>query len=46
MTKKLYNAPAVEQEEVVLEEGIAVSPASEIMLLDPEAWEEGNTNWW
>lgn len=47
MTKKLYNAPAIVQEEVVLEQGIAVSTeATEMTLIQPEEWEEGNTNWW
>lgn len=48
--KKTYITPAIEQEEVVVEAGIAVSA---IYLFDtihgdntPEDWEEGNTDWW
>lgn len=48
--KKTYITPAIEQEEVVVEAGIAVSS---IYLFDsiqgdktPEDWEEGNTDWW
>ena len=48
MTKKHYNAPAIEQEEVMLEAGIAVSTiiieSGEGTML--EDWKEGNTNWW
>ncbi|MBQ2796213.1 MAG: hypothetical protein IJD12_02550 [Tidjanibacter sp.] len=49
MTKKTYNAPAIEQEKVVLEAGIAVSGTEEIIInpdgVTPEAWKEGNTDW-
>lgn len=48
MTKKHYKAPAIEQEEVVLEAGIAVSTIiienGEGTML--EDWKEGNTDWW
>ena len=48
MIKKHYNAPAIEQEEVVLEAGIAVSTIiienGEGTML--EDWQEGNTDWW
>lgn len=49
--KKTYISPAVEQEAVVLEAGIAVSGAS-IVITDGESetmledWEKGNENWW
>lgn len=51
MKKRTYNAPVLEQEQVVLEAGIAVSetiipdPAIETGVA-PEAWKEGNTDWW
>ncbi|MBR3681979.1 MAG: hypothetical protein IKM41_03815 [Tidjanibacter sp.] len=48
MTKKTYNAPAVEQEKVVLEAGIAVSGAEEVSIdngVTPDAWKEGNKDW-
>ena len=47
MIKKHYNAPAIEQEEVVLEAGIAASATIVIedgIVLDD--WKEGNTDWW
>lgn len=50
MIKKHYNAPAIEQEEVVLEAGIAASAT--IIIEDNEEgtvledWKEGNTDWW
>ena len=47
MIKKQYKAPAIEQEEVVLEAGIAASAAIVIedgIVLDD--WKEGNTDWW
>lgn len=47
MTKKHYKAPAIEQEEVVLEAGIAASATIVIedgIVLDD--WKEGNTDWW
>lgn len=47
--KKTYITPAIEQEEVVVEAGIAVSA----IYLDsiqgdntPEDWVMGNDNWW
>ena len=47
MEKRIYNAPSVEQEVVMVEQGIAVSTILIIeentMLTD---WEEGNTDWW
>lgn len=47
MEKRIYNAPTVEQEVVMVEQGIAVSTILIIeentMLTD---WEEGNTDWW
>lgn len=47
MIKKHYKAPAIEQEEVVLEAGIAASATIVIedgIVLDD--WKEGNTDWW
>lgn len=44
--KKSYQAPAVEREDVMLEQGIAVSEAIYIENNTVEDWEEGNTNWW
>lgn len=44
--KKTYKAPAVEREDVMLEQGIAVSQAINIENNTVEDWEEGNTNWW
>ncbi len=44
MKREQYNAPAIEQEEVVIENGIAASIPVDVMI--PEEWEEGNTNWW
>jgi hypothetical protein len=44
MRKKSYSAPCIQQEEVILEAGIATSAGVEIII--PEEWEEGNTDWW
>lgn len=44
MNKKNYLAPCIEQEEVMLEAGIATSTQVDIIM--PDEWEEGNTDWW
>lgn len=47
--KKTYISPAIEQEQVMLEAGIATSQASIIIPDDPamlEDWEKGNEDWW
>ncbi len=48
MEKRIYNAPTVEQESVMVEAGIATSTT--IAIKDDgthlEDWQEGNTNWW
>lgn len=47
MKKRTYNAPSVEQEVVMVEQGIAVST---ILIIEENTmlkdWEEGNTDWW
>lgn len=47
MEKRIYNAPTVEQEVVMVEQGIAVST---ILIIEENTmlkdWEEGNTDWW
>ena len=48
MEKRIYNAPTVEQESVMVEAGIATSAT--IIINDnpvtPEEWGEGNIGWW
>ena len=51
--KKTYITPAIEQEEIVVEAGIAVSAVyiQDIIIGEEtqdalEDWDEGHTNWW
>lgn len=48
MKKKIYITPCVKQVEFVPESCLASSTAeeSEVDVVTPDPWKEGNVNWW